>query len=438
MTTFTVSPNGTLTGDLGVPGDKSISHRAVILGSIATGQTIIHNILMAEDVLMTMDACRACGVKITVNGSSICIDGRGLTGLSKPDGDLYCGNAGTAMRLLSGLFAAQDFSVRLTGDDSLCARPMGRIVEPLRMMGADIELSSRDCAPITIKPVSGLEPISWKLPVASAQVKSSILLAALYVAGTTTVIEPEVTRDHTLNLLKMFGCPVQRDMNRISITGGTALKGGQELTIPADFSSAAFFLVAATLIPGSDITMKDVGFNPTRTALVDVLKSMGAQIEIRNERNLNMEQVADLRVRYSGRLEGTVVNPDLIPRMIDEIPIVAIAAACAEGVTVISGCEELRVKESDRIHSVAAGLQRIGIAVSERQDGLIIQGGKPIGGTIESFGDHRIAMAFAVIGAVSESGVKILNCDCVGTSFPGFAKLATSAGISIGVHEAVV
>ena len=436
MTIFTVNPNGPLTGDLTIPGDKSISHRAVILGSIATGQSIIHNILMAEDVLMTMDACRACGVKITGNGSTIYIDGRGLTGLRKPATDVHCGNAGTAMRLLAGLFAAQNFSVRLTGDDSLSARPMLRVVEPLRLMGADIELSNSDCAPITIKPVNGLEAINWKLPVASAQVKSSVLLAGLYVPDTTTVIEPEVTRDHTLNLLKKFGSPVERDMGRISITGGIALKG-QEITVPADFSSAAFFLVAATLIPGSDITMKDVGFNPTRTALVDVLKSMGAQIEIRNERILDMEQVADLQVKYAGRLKGTVVNPDLIPRMIDEIPIVAIAAACAEGVTVISGCEELRVKESDRIHSVATGLQDIGISVGERQDGLIIQGGKPSGGTIDSFGDHRIAMAFAVIGAVSESGVKIVNCDCVSTSFPDFTKLARSAGIDISEDEGV-
>ena len=386
---------------------------------------------------MTMDVCRACGVEITGNGSTIYVEGRGLAGLSKPATDLHCGNAGTAMRLLAGLFAAQNFSVRLTGDDSLSARPMLRVVEPLRLMGADIELSSHDCAPITIKPVNGLKAINWKLPVASAQVKSSVFLAALYVTDTTTVIEPELTRDHTLNLLQKFGCPVERDMDRISITGGIALKG-QEITVPADFSSAAFFLVAATLIPGSDITMKDVGFNPTRTALVDVLKSMGAQIEIRNERKLDMEQVADLRVKYAGRLKGIVVNPDLIPRMIDEIPIVAIAAACAEGVTVISGCEELRVKESDRIHSVATGLQDIGISVGERQDGLIIQGGKPSGGTIDSFGDHRIAMAFAVIGAVSESGVKIVNCDCVSTSFPDFTKLARRAGIDISEDEAVV
>ncbi len=427
-TNYMVTRGGALTGHLTVPGDKSISHRAVILGSIANGKTVIKDILLGEDVQMTINALRACGVDIHRDGSTVTIEGKGLRGLRKPHSDIYCGNSGTAMRLLTGLFAAQNFPSRLTGDESLQTRPMLRVAEPMRQMGANIVLSERNSAPIEITPTDRLDAISWKLRAASAQVKSAILLAGLYANGKTTVIQPEETRNHTAHLLEMFGWPTQRDAGEISVTGGASLQG-QHVVVPADFSSAAFFMVAATITPGSDITLNRVGTNPTRTALMDVLKSMGANIEILNERYVGLESMADIRVQYAESLEGTVVNPDLIPRMIDEIPILAIGAACAKGVTVISGCEELRVKESDRIHSVVTGLEKIGVSVSERHDGLVIRGGKIRGGTVDSFGDHRIAMAFAVTGSVSESGVEVLNCDCVKTSFPGFATLAKNTGI---------
>ncbi len=415
-----------------MPGDKSISHRAVLLGAVANGQTVIHDILLGEDVRMTINAFRSCGADIQQNGSIVTIEGKGLRGLQKPHSDIYCGNSGTALRLLVGLFAAQNFPIRFTGDESLSTRPMLRVVEPLRQMGAKIDLSDRNSAPVTITPSDQLNPIVWKLPVASAQVKSAILLAGLYAAGKTTVIEPEVTRNHTENFLEAFGCPVERDSDKISVTGGSYLQG-QQIQIPADFSSAAFFIVAATITPGSDITLKEVGINPTRTGLLDVLNSMGARVEILNRRFVGSEAIAEIRVRYSDSLEGTVVDPDLIPRMIDEIPVLAVAAACADGVTVISGCEELRVKESDRIHSTTVGLENIGISVSERHDGLVIQGGKLNGGTVDSFSDHRIAMAFAVAGSVSESGVEVLNCDCVNTSFPGFATLSKNIGMNVHV-----
>ncbi len=423
-----------MTGNLTVPGDKSISHRAVLLGSVARGRSVIQDILLSEDVQMTINAFRACGIDIEQNGSIVTIEGRGLRGLREPRSDIYCGNSGTALRLLAGLFAAQKFPAKFTGDESLSTRPMLRVVEPLREMGANIELSDRDSAPVIINPIDQLNSIVWKLPVASAQVKSAILLAGLYAAGKTTVIEPEVTRNHTENFLETFGCPVERDSDRISVTGGSSLQG-QQIQIPADFSSAAFFIVAATITPGSDITLNGVGINPTRTGLLDVLKSMGARVEILNRRYVGSEAIAEIRVQYADALEGTVVDPDLIPRMIDEIPVLAVAAACADGVTVISGCEELRVKESDRIQSVTVGLERIGISVSERYDGLVIQGGKRNGGTVDSFGDHRIAMAFAVAGSVSESGVEVLNCNCVNTSFPGFATLSKDAGMSFHVDQ---
>lgn len=421
-----------MTGNLTVPGDKSISHRAVLLGAIANGRTVIQDILLGEDVQMTINTFQACGIDIQKDDSTVTIEGKGLRGLEKPDSDIYCGNSGTALRLLAGLFAAQNFPTRLTGDESLSSRPMLRVVEPLRQMGANIELSDRDSAPVMILPSDQLNSIVWKLPVASAQVKSAILLAGLYANGKTTVIEPEVTRDHTETLLNTFGCPVELESNKISVTGGSNLQS-QYIRVPADFSSAAFFLVAATIIPESDITLKGVGVNPTRTGLLEVLKSMGAKIEILNRRYVGSEAVAEIRVQYTESLEGTVVNPDLIPRMIDEIPILAVAAACADGVTVISGCEELRVKESDRIHSITVGLENIGVSVSERYDGLVIQGGKYRGGTVDSFGDHRIAMALAVAGSVSESGVEVLDCDCVNTSFPRFATISMNAGMDLRV-----
>ncbi|MDE0308249.1 MAG: 3-phosphoshikimate 1-carboxyvinyltransferase [Acidiferrobacterales bacterium] len=430
MISYSVSPGKPLTGSLTLPGDKSISHRSVIFGSIAKGRSVIEDILLSEDVWMTINAFRTCGIDIRQDGSELTIEGKGLGGLQKPHSDIYCGNSGTSLRLLTGLFAAQQFPSRFTGDESLSTRPMLRVVEPLRQMGANITLSDNNSLPVSITPSERLSPIVWKLPVASAQVTSAILLAGLYAVGKTTVVEPELTRNHTMNFLDAFGCPVERDSGRISITGGSQLTG-QRIQVPADFSSAAFYIVAATVTPGSDLTLKGVGVNPTRTGLLDVLKSMGAKVELMNAREVGPEPVADIRVQCADSLEGTVVNPDLIPKMIDEIPILAVAAACADGVTVISGCEELRVKESDRIHSVTTGLANIGISVSERHDGFVIQGSKRSGGTVDSFGDHRIAMAFAIAGSVSETGVEVMNCDCVNTSFPGFADIARTAGMNI-------
>ena len=433
LTDFVVTPSGPLAGSPTIPGDKSISHRAVLLGAIANGTTRIRDILYGEDVQRTINIVRACGAEVSKDGESIDITGNGLYGLIEPEGDLYCGNSGTAMRLLTGLFAGQDFPVRLTGDESLSNRPMLRVVEPLREMNAQIGLTETGSAPIEIHPALRLDPITWKLREASAQVKSAILLAGLYASGQTTVVEPTRTRDHTENLLESFGCPVERNAQAVSVAGGFELEG-QHVRVPADFSSAAFFIVAAMLIPDSEIVLKGVGLNSTRSALLDVLLDMNASIETENHRLTGAEEVADVRVMHSPDLTGTVVNPELIPWMIDEIPILAVAAAFAKGTTVITGCEELRVKESDRIHSVVEGLKNIGVDVREQQDGMIIEGGRPAGGTVDSFADHRIAMAFAVAGAASQNGVKVENCACVDTSFPGFASLARVAGMDIQVE----
>ena len=430
MNNFKINQSGPLTGEITVPGDKSISHRAVMLGAIANGRTTIRDILLGEDVQRTMNAFRSCGVTVEQDGSTVLVEGKGLNGLNEPDSDIYCGNSGTSMRLLTGLFAAQKFPSRLTGDESLTTRPMLRVVEPLRRMGAEIDLSPANSAPVDVKPSDKLSAITWELPVASAQVQSAILLAGLYVSDTTTVIEPRQTRDHTINMLRHFGGCVERENGHISVRGGQSLNG-QEIKVPADISSAAFFIVAATLTPGSDLTLREVGINPTRTALLDVLGSMGASIELCDVRYSGREKIADIRVRYADSLEATVVDPELIPKMIDEVPILAIAAAKARGVTVISGGAELRVKESDRIRSTAEGLQALGIEVTEKPDGMEIHGGELSGGTVDSFGDHRIAMSFAVAGGVAQSPVYVNDCDCVNTSFPGFADLANVAGMNI-------
>ena len=434
MTNFRIRPGTPLAGRISVPGDKSISHRTVLLGSIARGMTRIDGLLLGEDVQRTIDAFRACGVDIEKNGSSVVIEGKGLCGLREPDSAIYCGNSGTSLRLLTGLFSGQQFPVQFTGDESLSARPMLRVVEPLRLMGASIELSESDTPPVTITPVSELKPIEWTLPVASAQVKSAILLAGLYSRLQTHVIEPKFTRNHTENLLRKFGCPVESRNGKISVKGGVELKG-QQLRVPADFSSAAFFIVAALLIPHSDITLTGVGINPTRIGLLEVLESMGALFEFSNHQTVEMEPVADLRVRSVDRLKGVDVSPEVIPRMIDEIPILAIAAANAQGRTVLSGCEELRVKESDRIHSIARGLEQLGVTVEEQPAGMIIEGGTMDGGVVNSLGDHRIAMAFAVAGAVAAAEVQVQNCQCIDTSFPGFSNLARNAGMNIVVES---
>ena len=433
MKNFRIYPsNSGLTGPHEVPGDKSISHRCVIFGSIANGESNFKNLLLGEDVHATMNAFRACGIQIDQTDNNVKIHGKGLFGLKPPERPIHCGNSGTSMRLLSGLFAGQSFETVLHGDESLSARPMLRVVKPLRLMGASIELSESNTAPIVIHPTRHLCPITWKLPVASAQVKSAVLLAGMFAYGQTSVIESQLTRNHTGTLLQSFGCDVRRRNGKISISGRTELTG-QDILVPADFSSAAFFIVAALLNPGSDLTLESVGINPTRSGLLTVLEAMGGSFEYLNKRELGRELVCDLRVRSCEGLSGTAVDPSIIPTMIDEIPILAIAAAAAKGQTVLTGCADLRNKESDRIQSTCRGLEALNISVQENADGMIIDGGQFSGGTVDSYGDHRIAMSFAIAGSIASSPVVVNNVDCVSTSFPGFARCAADIGLKLEV-----
>ena len=371
-TTFRVTPGGSLTGRLRVPGDKSISHRAIMLGSLATGETRVSGFLEGEDSLATLAAFRAMGVDITgPEAGQVRIQGVGLHGLQAPDGPLNLGNSGTSMRLMSGLLAGQSFDVTLTGDESLSGRPMRRVVEPLSRMGARIEATPDGTAPLAIHGGSHLTGIDYLLPVASAQIKSCLLLAGLYAEGRTCISEPAPTRDHTERMLAGMGYPVERDGNRICVEGGHVL-AGIDIDVPADISSAAFFLVGATIAPGSDLRLEHVAKNPTRTGVIEILRRMGARIEIENEREVGGEPVADLQVRFAN-LQGIDIPPELVPLAIDEFPVIFIAAACAEGRTVLTGAGELRVKESDRIQVMADGLATLGVAAEATPDGMIIK-----------------------------------------------------------------
>lgn len=430
-TSFHIEPGGTVEGDIRVPGDKSISHRAVIFASIANGKTEISGFLEGEDALNTVAAFREMGVTIVgPEAGSMTVYGVGLNGLQAPRVPLYLGNSGTSMRLLAGLLAAQTFSSELTGDESLSRRPMQRVSDPLRQMGAQIESDPDGTPPLRITGAK-LKGISYPMKIASAQVKSCLLLAGLYAEGETEVIEPAPTRDHTERMLAGFGYPLQRD----PAAGRVSLKGGGELTatridIPSDISSAAFFLVAASICPGADLTLRHVGINPTRTGVINLLRSMGAYIELMNEREAGGEPVADLRVRHMP-LHGIEIPAEQIPLAIDEFPVLFVAAACADGETLLRGAEELRVKESDRIAAMADGLKTLGIEVETFADGLRVRGGVLGGGDIDSHGDHRIAMAFAVAGLRASAPVRIHNCANVATSFPGFLELAQSVGLRI-------
>ena len=407
-----------------------MSHRAVMMGAIANGQTTVSGILRAEDVERTVDAFRALGVSIEDSPSDVVIEGVGLDGLQEPNSAIYCGNSGTAMRLLTGLLAGQPFATVLTGDESLSTRPMERVVTPLKKMGADITLTEHGTAPIEINPVRALEPINWELPVASAQLMSAVLFAGLYCSSWTKVSQSIVSRDHTITMLEMFGADVQRSGIDAAVRAGRSLTG-QNVAIPADFSSAAFFIVAALLVPDSNLVLRNVGVNKTRTGLLQVLRAMGASIETVNERMVGNEAVADVVVSSAKDLRGVNVDADLVPLMVDEIPILAIAAATARGRSELSGCRELRFKESDRIGSTVTGLKALGIKVEEREDGMVIEGGSFSGGEVDSFGDHRIAMSFAIAGAVANSQVVVKNCNCVDTSFPEFAEIAKNCGIKV-------
>jgi cyclohexadieny/prephenate dehydrogenase / 3-phosphoshikimate 1-carboxyvinyltransferase len=431
--TFHIQPGGSLQGSLRVPGDKSISHRSIMLGALADGVTEVTGFLEGEDALATMRAFRNMGVKIDgPQDGRVRIEGVGRDGLKQPDSVIDCGNSGTTMRLLTGLLAGQGFEVTLDGDASLRKRPMERVAKPLRLMGAQITTGEQGRPPVHIKPVKGLKAIHYDLPVASAQIKSAVLLAGLFAEGDTSVTEPEPTRDHSERMLLGFGVPVHRSGSTARLTGGARLKAAP-IQVPGDISSAAFFLVAASIAPESDLLLVDVGMNPTRTGIVDILRLMGADISIQNERIVGGEPIADLRVR-SAPLHGIDVPESLVPLAIDEFPVIFIAAACAEGVTKVSGAAELRVKESDRIQVMADGLHLLGVEAHPTEDGMIIHGGKPFhGATIESHGDHRIAMSFSVAALRATSMMTVNDADNVATSFPGFVTLAAQAGLGIQV-----
>ncbi|MGR9072925.1 MAG: 3-phosphoshikimate 1-carboxyvinyltransferase [Gammaproteobacteria bacterium] len=429
---FFVQPGGRLSGSVRVPGDKSISHRSIMLGSIADGVTRVTGFLEAEDALATLKAFRAMGVEIEgpANGE-VTIHGVGLNGLKASSEPLYLGNSGTSMRLLSGLLAGQPFDSVLTGDESLSKRPMKRVTAPLALMGARIEATKSETAPLHIHGGCKLHSIGYEMPVASAQVKSCLLLAGLYAEGETWVSEPAPTRDHTERMLAGFSYPVSREENKVRINGGHRLKA-TDIDVPGDISSAAFFLVAASISQGSDIILNHVGINPTRTGVIDILRLMGAHIQILNEREVGGEPVADLRVRSSG-LKGIRIPEELVPLAIDEFPVLFVAAACADGETILTGAEELRVKESDRIQVMADGLNELGIDAQATPDGMIVRGGIIGGGEVNSHGDHRIAMSFAVAGLSASDSITIHDCENVNTSFPGFVSLARELGLKIEV-----
>jgi 3-phosphoshikimate 1-carboxyvinyltransferase len=433
MTQFICKPGSSVRGIIRVPGDKSISHRSIILSSIAEGTSQISGFLQGEDSLNTIKAFQQMGVSIERNRDQVRVIGAGLHGLKKPGADLDMGNSGTAMRLLLGLLAGQAFDARLIGDDSLSSRPMQRVIEPLQMMGALIESEPGGRAPLRIRGDNELHAIDYDMPVASAQVKSCLLLAGLYANGETIVREPAPTRDHSERMLRGFGCELSSHQSEIRIRGAQLL-AARDVEVPADISSAAFFMVAASIADDSEITLQHVGVNPTRTGVIDILKLMGANIELVNQRDIGGEPVADIRVN-SAKLKGIDIPLHLVPLAIDEFPVLFIAAACAEGTTRLNGAEELRVKESDRIQVMADGLVALGIDAQTKADGIIIQGGDLAGGKVESHGDHRIAMAFSVASLRASGAIHIGDCANVNTSFPGFVELAQTAGIRISAND---
>ena len=427
---YTVAPGGVLSGQLRVPGDKSISHRALLLGAIAEGDTRIDGFLAGADCLATLNAVRALGIEVEGPAAGrVTVHGKGLYGLSQPKEALYLGNSGTAMRILAGLMAGQEFSVTLTGDASLSRRPMQRIIEPLTVMGAHID-SDHGCAPLVIHGRRPLKPLRHLLPVASAQVKSALLLAGLYAGGYSWIKEPGQSRDHTERMLKSFGHNCLREGAWLGMPDGGLLRAAQ-IGVPGDLSSAAFFLVGAAMTPGSQLTLENVGVNPTRDGVIRLLKLMGADIQLRNPRMSGAESVADIEVRGTA-LHGTDINPEQVLLAIDDIPALLIAAACAQGVTRVRGAGELRVKESDRLQAMQAGLTVLGVPVELGRDNIVVTGVDNFrGGEVQSFGDHRIAMAFAMAALRAETPLSILDCANVDTSFPGFVAMAANAGLGI-------
>ncbi len=427
---YLAQPGGKLAGRVRVPGDKSISHRSIMLGSLAIGTTEVEGFLEGEDALATLQAFRDMGVVIEgPHHGRVTIHGVGLHGLKPPPGPLYLGNSGTSMRLLSGLLAAQPFDTTLTGDASLSKRPMNRVAKPLREMGAVIETGAEGRPPLTIRGGQRLSGMNYEMPMASAQVKSCLLLAGLYAAGETAVTEPAPTRDHTERMLQGFGYPVKVDGNTATVESGHKLSASR-IEVPADISSAAFFLVAASIAEGSELVLEHVGINPTRTGVIDILKLMGGDITLENQREVGGEPVADIRVR-AAKLKGIDIPEDLVPLAIDEFPVLFVAAACAEGRTVLRGAEELRVKESDRIQVMADGLLALGVKAEPTPDGIVIEGGPIGGGEVWSHGDHRIAMSFSVASLRASAPIRIHDCANVATSFPNFLGLAAQSGIRV-------
>lgn len=401
-----------------------------MLGALADGVTEVTGFLEGADSLATLNAFRAMGVVIEgPQAGRVTIHGVGMHGLVEPGEPLDLGNSGTSMRLLSGLLAGHGLAVTLTGDSSLSARPMKRVIDPLTRMGAVIAATERGTAPLVIAPNHPLKGIDYPLPMASAQVKSAVLLAGLYAEGETSVTEPAPTRDHTERMLQGFGYAVRRQGNRISLTGGGRLKAAS-IDVPADISSATFFLVGAAIAEGSELLLEHVGINPTRDGVISILRLMGADIALENTRQVGGEPVADIRIRAS-RLKGIDIPEALVPLAIDEFPAIFVAAACAEGVTRLSGAEELRVKESDRIQVMADGLAALGIETRPTPDGIVITGGRMTGGRVESHGDHRISMSFAMAALRASGPLEIADCANVNTSFPGFVQLAARAGLAI-------
>ena len=430
---FLLQPGGQMRGTARVPGDKSISHRSIMLGAIADGVTTVDGFLEGEDALSTLNAFRAMGVEIEgPENGRVLIHGVGRDGLKAPAGDVYVGNSGTSMRLLAGLLAGQKFDVTMTGDESLSKRPMERVAKPLRDMGAVVETAEGGRPPLTLRGGQSLKAIDYVLPMASAQVKSCVLLAGLYAEGETRTTEPAPTRDHSERMLRGFGYSVD-------VAGPVAkLQGGGRLTavhidVPADISSAAFFMVAASITPNADLTLEHVGINPTRVGVINILRAMGGDITVFNEREVGGEPVADICIRHA-QLKGINIPEDQVPLAIDEFPVLFVAAACAEGQTVLTGAEELRVKESDRIQVMADGLQAMGISAVPTEDGIVIQGGQITGATVASHHDHRIAMSFAVASLRATDPIRVTGCDNVATSFPNFVSLAAGLGMNIEVQ----
>ena len=420
-------PGSPLRGGLTPPGDKSISHRAVILASLASGQSRIEGLLESEDVRATASACRQLGMKIHADGNALLVDGVGAEGLSAPDGPLDMGNSGTAMRLLAGVLAAQPFRSELIGDRSLSVRPMRRIVHPLSLMGGRIQTTVSGTPPLLITGNPNLMGINYASPVASAQVKSCVLLAGLYAQGETRVSEPRKSRDHTEKMLPSFGVPL---LNGCAVSGGSRLAAAH-VRVPGDISSAAFFMVAAAMLPDSSLTLNNVGLNETRDGIIRVMEAMGADLRLVNRRMYGEEAAGDIRIRYKGQLKGIDLPLQWIPSLIDELPVIMALAAVSNGITRIRGAEELRVKESDRISVMARGLESLGVRLTEFRDGMDIEGGAIRGGSVDGAGDHRCAMSFCILGQLAEADIEVNGCGNIDTSYPGFVHDLQAIGGAI-------